>query len=138
MDKWRMKIIEKQPLGKSSASMFRYKQVIVLRADLNMSCGKAAAQACHASLTASEEAKRRRPSWWRAWMKEGQRKIVLKVNSEDELLEKEKEAKEAGIPSALISDMGLTELPPGTITALGIGPAPEWMIDKVTGSLPLY
>jgi len=71
-------------------------------------------------------------------MKEGQRKIVLKVNSEDELLRKEREAKEAGIPSALISDMGLTELPPGTITALGIGPAPEMMIDKITGSLPLY
>ena len=71
-------------------------------------------------------------------MKEGQRKIVLKVNSEDELLEKEREAKEASIPSALISDMGLTELPPGTITALGIGPAPEVMIDKITGSLSLY
>jgi len=118
--------------------MFRYKQVIVLRADLNMSCGKAAAQACHASLMASEEARKTWPSWWRAWMKEGQRKIVLKVNSEDELLEKEREAKKAKIPSALISDMGLTELPPGTITALGIGPAPEMMIDKITGSLPLY
>jgi len=133
-----MKLIEKQRIRKGSASMLRYKQVIVLRADLNMSCGKAAAQACHASLMASEEARKTRPSWWRAWMKEGQRKIVLKVNSEDELLRKEREAKEAGIPSALISDMGLTELPPGTITALGIGPAPEMMIDKITGSLPLY
>ena len=71
-------------------------------------------------------------------MKEGQRKIVLKVSSEDEILKKEREAKEAGVPYALISDMGLTELPPGTITALGIGPAPERVIDKITGSLPLY
>ena len=118
--------------------MFRYKQVIVLRSDLNMSCGKAAAQACHASLTSSEEARRTRPSWWRAWMNEGQRKIILKVNSERELLEKEREAKEAGLPCALISDMGLTELPPGTKTALGIGPAPEKVIDKITGSLSLY
>ena len=133
-----MKIIEKHRIGKNSASVFRYKQVIVLRSDLNMSCGKAAAQACHASLMASEEARRTRPSWWRAWMKEGQRKIVLKVGSEKVLLEKERKAKEAGIPFALISDMGLTELPPGTITALGIGPAPERMIDKITGTLPLY
>jgi len=118
--------------------MFRYKQVILLRSDLKMSCGKAAAQACHASLMASEEARRRRPSWWRAWMNEGQRKIVLRVDSEDDLLEKERESEEAGIPFALISDMGLTELPPGTITALGIGPAPERMIDKITGNLPLY
>jgi len=132
-----MRIIEKQ-LKRNSTSMLRYKQVIVLRSDLNMSCGKAAAQACHASLMASEEARKTRPSWWRTWMKEGQRKIVLKVNSEDELLEKEREAKEASIPSALISDMGLTELPPGTVTALGIGPAPERVIDKITGSLPLY
>jgi len=128
----------RQRVEKGSATMFRYKQVIVLRSDLNMSCGKAAAQACHASVAASEEARKKNPSWWKAWMREGQRKIVLKVDSEDELLEKEKEAKEAGIPSALISDMGLTELPPGTITALGIGPAPEWIIDKITGSLPLY
>lgn len=133
-----MKIINKQSVKKGSESMFRYKQVIILRSDLNMSCGKAAAQACHASLTASEEARRTHPSWWRTWMKEGQRKIVLKVSSEREILKKEREAKEAEVPSALISDMGLTELPPGTITALGIGPAPERVIDKITGSLPLY
>ena len=133
-----MRNVEKNQVEKNSASTFRYKQVIILRSDLKMSRGKAAAQACHASLTASEEARRRRPSWWKAWMREGQRKIVLRVDSEDELLEKEREAREAGIPSALISDMGLTELPPGTFTALGIGPAPEWMIDKITGSLPLY
>jgi len=117
---------------------FRFKQVIVLREDLNMSCGKAIAQACHASISASEEARRKKPSWWKAWMDEGQRKIILKVKSKHELLEKEKEARNAGIPSALISDMGLTELPPGTVTALGIGPAPEKIIDKIMGSLPLY
>jgi len=133
-----MRNVEKNQVEKNSASTFRYKQVIILRSDLKMSCGKAAAQACHASLTASEEARRRRPSWWKAWMREGQRKIVLRVDSEEELLEKETEAKESGIPSALISDMGLTELPPGTITALGIGPAPERLIDKITGNLPLY
>ncbi|RJS86655.1 peptidyl-tRNA hydrolase [Candidatus Bathyarchaeota archaeon] len=133
-----MRIINKQSVKEGSESISRYKQVILLRSDLNMSCGKAAAQACHASLMASEEARRTQPSWWRAWMKEGQRKIVLKVSSEREILKKEREAKEAGIPSALISDMGLTELPPETITALGIGPAPERVIDKITGSLPLY
>ncbi|RLI13394.1 peptidyl-tRNA hydrolase [Candidatus Bathyarchaeota archaeon] len=119
-------------------STFRFKQVIVLRADLNMSSGKAIAQACHASISASERAREKKPSWWRMWMNEGQRKIILKVKSKRELLEKEKEARNAGIPSALISDMGLTELPPGTVTALGIGPAPEETINKITGNLPLY
>jgi len=117
---------------------FGYKQAIVVRSDLNMSCGKAAVQACHSAVSASEETKKRHPQWFRYWMQEGQRKIVLKVNSKEELQELEKKAKKLGISTFLVSDMGLTELPPGTITALGIGPAPTSLIDKVTGSLSLY
>jgi len=119
-------------------SISRFKQVIVLRSDLKMSPGKAAVQASHAAVSSAEEARKSNPSWWREWIESGQCKIVLKVNSESELLSLEKKAREMGLPVALISDMGLTELEPGTITALGIGPAPSNIIDKVTGSLPLY
>ncbi len=118
--------------------LFRFKQVIVLRSDLEMSPGKAAAQASHAAVSAAEKARKNHPHWWREWFESGQRKIVLKANSEAELLNLEKKAKDLGLPTALISDMGLTELKPGTTTALGIGPAPSNLIDKVTGSLPLY
>ncbi|MBS7605773.1 peptidyl-tRNA hydrolase Pth2 [Candidatus Bathyarchaeota archaeon] len=103
-----------------------------------MSPGKAAAQASHAAVSSAEEARRNYPSWWREWIESGQCKIVLKVNSESEILELMRKAKELNLPAALISDMGLTELEPGTITALGIGPAPSNLIDKITGSLPLY
>jgi len=116
---------------------FKYKQVIVVRSDLEMSKGKVAAQAGHAAVSAAEEARRLHPKWWKAWLKEGQRKIAVKVRSEKELLKLEKEANELGLPSALISDRGLTELPSGTVTCLGIGPAPSRKIDRVTGKLAL-
>lgn len=117
---------------------FRFKQVVILRSDLRMSAGKAAAQASHAAVSAAEKTRKISPSWWRNWMEEGQRKVVLKVGSERELLKKEREAKESNLPTALITDLGLTELEPGTLTALGIGPAPSNLVDKITGNLPLY
>ena len=118
--------------------VFCYKQVIILRSDLGMSCGKAVAQACHAAVSAAEKTGRIHPSWLRGWMNEGQRKIVLKVSSEKHLLEMERKIKGSQVLTALISDMGLTELPSGTVTALGAGPAPARLVDKITGSLPLY
>ena len=119
-------------------SEFKYKQVTVLRNDLGMSRGKIAAQAGHAAVSAAEEARKKWPDWWSGWLEEGQCKIAVRVDSEEELLELERKAKELRLPSALITDRGLTELPPGTKTCLGIGPAPSDQIDKVTGNLSLF
>jgi PTH2 family peptidyl-tRNA hydrolase len=116
---------------------FRYKQVIVMRTDLKMSRGKIAAQAGHAAVSAAEEARKNCSDWWKAWIAEGQCKIAVRVESEQELLELEEKAKQSKLPSALIVDRGLTELPPDTITCLGIGPAPSTQIDAITGKLPL-
>jgi PTH2 family peptidyl-tRNA hydrolase len=119
-------------------SEFRYKQVIVVRSDLKMSRGKMAAQAGHAAVSAAEEARRLHPTWWKAWLNEGQCKITVKVRSEKELVTLEDEAKELGLPAALICDRGFTELPPDTVTCLGIGPAPSEKVDKITGKLALF
>jgi PTH2 family peptidyl-tRNA hydrolase len=116
---------------------FEYKQVIVFRADLRLSKGKIAAQAGHAAVSAAEEAHKRHRSWWEAWLFEGQRKIAVKVKGEKELVELESQAKDLGLPVALIVDRGLTEIPPDTVTCLGIGPAPAEKVDKLTGKLPL-
>jgi len=118
-------------------SEFKYKQAIVVRCDLEMSRGKIAAQAGHAAVSAAEEARRHFRKWWRAWLEEGQCKIAVRVGSEQELLDLERKARELKLPSALISDRGLTELPPGTVTCLGIGPAPSREIDRITGKLAL-
>lgn len=116
---------------------FHYKQVIVFRSDLKLSKGKIAAQSGHAAVSAAEEARKYRREWWKAWLSEGQCKIAVKVKSEKEVLELEKQAKELMLPCALITDRGLTEVPPGTITCLGIGPAPSEIVDRLTGKLPL-
>jgi PTH2 family peptidyl-tRNA hydrolase len=116
---------------------FRYKQVIVMRNDLRMSRGKIVAQAGHAAVSAAEEARKKCSDWWKAWIAEGQCKIAVRAESEEELLELERKAKGSKFPTALIVDRGLTELPPDTVTCLGIGPAPSVQVDAITGKLPL-
>lgn len=116
---------------------FKYKQVIVFRSDLKLGKGKIAAQAGHAAVSAAEEAHKRHRTWWEAWLFEGQRKIAVKVKDEKEMQELETQAKDLGLPNALIVDRGLTQIPEGTVTCLGIGPAPATIVDKLTGKLPL-
>jgi PTH2 family peptidyl-tRNA hydrolase len=113
------------------------KQAIVARADLGMGKGKLAAQAAHASLAAAEEAMKKREEWYQEWKTSGQMKVVVKVHSEEELQELHRKAKSAKLPAALIQDRGLTQVEPGTVTCLGIGPGPDDEIDKLTGKLKL-
>ncbi|MCX8169719.1 MAG: peptidyl-tRNA hydrolase Pth2 [Candidatus Methanomethyliaceae archaeon] len=115
----------------------KYKQVIVVRNDIKMSKGKMAAQVAHAALASYMEAIKRKPNWVEAWLMEGQRKVVLKINSLEELLEIKKRVEKEGFPNSLITDAGLTELEPGTTTCLGIGPAPSEELDKIVGHLKL-
>jgi len=114
------------------------KQVMVARADLKMGKGKLAAQVAHASLAAAEEARARRQEWFDDWKAQGQRKIVVRAQSEEELRELLKKARARKLPAALIEDAGLTQLEPGTATCLGIGPAPDEELDGITGSLRLF
>jgi PTH2 family peptidyl-tRNA hydrolase len=113
------------------------KQAIVVRTDLGMGKGKLAAQAAHASLSAAELVSSSRVGWYEDWKSEGQKKVVLKVGSESELDELYKAARHAKLPAALVHDRGLTQLEPGTVTCLGIGPAPDGEIDSITGKLKL-
>jgi len=89
---------------------FRYKQCLVLRSDVKMSCGKMCAQAGHASIAAYERCDRATRDRWR---NEGQKKVVLKVAGERALHELKALSEAAGISAALIQDAGLTENPPG-------------------------
>lgn len=66
-------------------------------------------------------------------------KITCYVETDDQLTAIYNEAKKAGIATALITDAGLTEfngVP--TLTAVGVGPDNEELINKITGHLPLF
>ncbi len=119
-----------------------YKQAIVLRGDIKMSKGKAAAQAAHAAVEAVliilDSDNPIWHKWLREWRREGQKKVVLKARDEKELLELFESAKRLGLPVSIIRDAGRTELPPGTLTAIAIGPAPAPLVDRVTGKLKLF
>ena len=111
-----------------------YKQVIVIRDDLNLSKGKLAAQVAHASHGAARKSDKKIV---RLWIVSGEKKVVLKVKDLEELKMLSEKCKKLKLPCVLISDAGLTEVKKGTITALGIGPDEESKINKATGSLPL-
>lgn len=131
------------------------KQVIVMRTTYpieggskKLRRGKEIAQACHASIAfLTNRLKKISNNTYQIelsnieeqWVKGIFTKICLKVETEEQLLEIEKKAKEKGLVCHLITDRGLTEfkgIP--TNTCLSIGPDESEKIDEVTGNLELY
>ena len=110
------------------------KQVILVNESLNLPRGKLAAQVAHASdaslLASREEA-------LKEWLRVGMPKVVLAVDTEQELLRHFDYAVKANIPAKLIKDAGKTVVAAGTVTCVGIGPAEEAQINLITGSLKL-
>jgi len=114
-----------------------FKQVIIVRRDVNMGTGKIAAQVAHAAVMGAEKVKASRRIWFSSWFAVGQAKVVLKVKNIEELMEVRKQAEELFLPVVQVQDSGLTQIPSGTITCVGIGPAPSELVDKVTLGLKL-
>lgn len=124
------------------------KQVMVVRKDLNMRKGKLAAQCahasmkvffdrakfnyCHISIDCTEEM-----VMWADINQSLFVKIVVYVNSEQELHDLKEKADYLNIPNALILDAGRTEFKEPTYTCLAVGPDDPMYVDEVTGNLPL-
>ena len=109
------------------------KQVILVRKDLKLSPGKLSAQVSHASVEAVLKSDKEKVNEWRNFSK----KVILKVKDEKELLNFKKLADKEKLVTALIKDAGRTEVKPGTITCLAIGPDEDEKIDKITGKLKI-
>jgi PTH2 family peptidyl-tRNA hydrolase len=116
-----------------------YKQIILIRSDLDMRCGKKCVQVAHASIMGADAGPKEIVSEWK---KEGMRKIVLKVKDIDQLLGIWNSTVGCGICGAIVKDFGLTQLEPNTITSIGFSPyncnSNEGVIlDETTGDLTL-
>ena len=110
------------------------KQAIIVRTDLKMGKGKIAAQSCHACLGAYKKANKKDIKKWEL---SGGKKVVLKISSEEELLELHTLVKQTDLPCSLITDAGHTQIEPGSRTCMGIGPGDDEEIDRLTGHLKL-
>jgi len=110
-----------------------FKQAIVVDQDLDLSKGKMAAQVAHASLGAYRETS---SDIQDSWERQGEKKVILAAG-ENKLQDLLRQAQRNKIPAHIVKDAGRTEIKPGTITALGLGPEKDSKIDTITGSLKL-
>ena len=113
------------------------KMVLVVRQEIGLSAGKSAVQVAHGAVMLALDEKVRRRREFRLWLEGGQRKVALRAETLSEMEALRRKAEGLGLPTVMVQDAGLTEVPAGTCTVLGIGPGPSSLIDKVTGSLPL-
>jgi len=116
---------------------FEYKMVLVTRKDLKLSPGKLAAQVAHAAVACALSTKKNNSKWFNKWQIEGAKKAVVKVECIEDFFSLKEKAEQLKIGAHIIEDAGHTEIPAGTKTILGIGPAPSNIIDQVTGDLAL-
>ena len=114
------------------------KMVLVVRTDIGMGKGKVAAQCSHAAVMCYKKALKEAPELVERWEGLGVTKVCLKVDSEEGLLSLASQAREAGLVHGVVRDAGRTQISAGTMTVLGIGPAPLDILNQITGHLKLY
>ena len=117
------------------------KMVFLVRQDLKMGAGKIAAQVAHAAIGLYDDIFESDDYYKKNaldyWFNLGQKKIVLKADNLNIMLEAIKKCKELKLQYCLITDAGHTQIPAGSATVLGIGPDISEKINKVTGSFKL-
>lgn len=114
-----------------------WKMAFIVRTDLGMGKGKIAGQVAHAAMRLGITCAQERPQDLMAYLGSGEKKIVLKAGSEDDLFDHEVVLGEAGFKVELIHDAGHTQIDADTVTVLGVGPAPSHLLDEYLGELKL-
>ncbi|ESQ49806.1 hypothetical protein EUTSA_v10021622mg [Eutrema salsugineum] len=128
----------KEPLEIEKLTDFRqkFKMVLVVRNDLKMGKGKIAAQCSHATLGLYKKLLQRAPKALNRWENCAQPKVVVKIESEEEMLVLQKKAKSIKLPTHITIDAGKTQIAPDSRTVMAIlGPVD--VVNDVTGGLKL-
>lgn len=129
-----------QEVRQLKPAMFLFKQlkmVLIVRSDLKLTKGKLATQVAHAAVICFKNTLEKESSLAKKWLKVGQPKIVLKVDSLAQLEDLKTLAEESNVTTALVLDAGRTQIAPGTATCLGLGPDYDEKLDALVKDLKL-
>ena len=117
------------------------KQVIALRNDLNFPKSKILKIITWASYESAKETKAKSPNKFSNWLNLGQKKIVIKIKDENELINLRKNIerrKKTVIVPIIIHNSDLNHGKEGNFVALGIGPDEEKNLKEFTNLYKLY
>ncbi|BAT91125.1 uncharacterized protein HKW66_Vig0137040 [Vigna angularis] len=113
-----------------------FKMILVVRNDLKMGKGKIAAQCSHATLGLYKKLLHRAPKALNRWEMSAQPKVVVKIESEEDMLAMQERAKSLKLPTHITIDAGRTQIAPNSRTVMAIL-GPVEVVDEVTGGLKL-
>ncbi|ESW03596.1 hypothetical protein PHAVU_011G027100 [Phaseolus vulgaris] len=113
-----------------------FKMILVVRNDLKMGKGKIAAQCSHATLGLYKKLLHRAPKALNRWEMSAQPKVVVKIESEEDMLALQERAKSLKLPTHITIDAGRTQIAPNSRTVMSIL-GPVEVVDEVTGGLKL-
>ncbi|XP_010558631.1 PREDICTED: peptidyl-tRNA hydrolase 2, mitochondrial [Tarenaya hassleriana] len=113
-----------------------FKMVLVVRNDLKMGKGKIAAQCSHATLGLYKKLLHRAPRALNRWEECAQPKVVVKIETQEEMLVLQERAKSLKLPTHITIDAGRTQIAPNSRTVMAIL-GPVEVVDDVTGGLKL-
>lgn len=106
-----------------------YKCVVLVRSDLEMSCGKIVAQCGHGI---AQTMKGSNKQVIREWMRTGEKIVALKVSNLERMEQLKKQANKQKLFAKIIYDAGHTEVEPNTPTVCVIGPGLDGIVSQIT------
>ncbi|XP_028402170.1 probable peptidyl-tRNA hydrolase 2 [Dendronephthya gigantea] len=100
-----------------------HRMVFVVNSSLKMGVGKVGAQVGHAAIGLYRELLELRGQiapMLAQWGEDGETKVVVKAESTQAVMDIENQAMSKGLPTFLVTDAGMTQVAPGSVTVLGL------------------